>query len=215
MRVPSCACRSCCALALRNLRGGLGGFGVFLACIAVGVAAIAGVGLGFAVAEGRPRAGGPRHPRRRPLFRSRPARGERGGARLLSRGGASFHRYADARHGAAQGAGASGRRGDGRNQGGRRPLSARRRGRFSIRPASRRCAGRARRRLWRRRRSGLFAAAWTCRRRFLLDRRRAISGQRAFDPRAGPTRRRHRLRAARPDERGGAARDRTACSRAR
>ena len=31
-------------LALRNLRGGLGGFGVFLACIAVGVAAIAGVG---------------------------------------------------------------------------------------------------------------------------------------------------------------------------
>ncbi len=30
-------------LALRELRGGLSGFGVFLACIALGVAAIAGI----------------------------------------------------------------------------------------------------------------------------------------------------------------------------
>ena len=31
-------------LALRDLRGGLSGFGIFLACIALGVAAISGVG---------------------------------------------------------------------------------------------------------------------------------------------------------------------------
>ena len=31
-------------LAARDLRGGLSGFGIFLACIAIGVAAIVGVG---------------------------------------------------------------------------------------------------------------------------------------------------------------------------
>ena len=37
-------------LALRDLRGGLSGFGIFLACIALGVAAISGVGAAIGLA---------------------------------------------------------------------------------------------------------------------------------------------------------------------
>ena len=45
-------------LALRGLRGGLGGFGIFLACIAVGVAAIVGVGsLSLSLKDGLAREG--------------------------------------------------------------------------------------------------------------------------------------------------------------
>lgn len=45
-------------LALRALRGGLGGFGVFVACIALGVAAIAGIGsLSRSLTEGLAREG--------------------------------------------------------------------------------------------------------------------------------------------------------------
>ncbi len=134
--------------------------------------------LGFAVAEGRPRAGGARDPRRRPLVRSRPARGERGRAWLSFGAGAPLGRHADARHGPAR----RWRRGDRRHQGGRRPLSARRRGGSRSAPAARRCACRTGRRLWRCGRSGLFAAARPFRRRFLFDRRGALSRGRASDP---------------------------------
>ena len=45
-------------LALRDLRGGLGGFGIFLACIALGVAAITGVGsVSRALSDGLARQG--------------------------------------------------------------------------------------------------------------------------------------------------------------
>src|SRR5512142_2525197 len=45
--------------ALRELRGGLRGFGVFIACIALGVMAIAGVGsVAQSLADGLARAGG-------------------------------------------------------------------------------------------------------------------------------------------------------------
>src|SRR5271167_3050943 len=46
-------------LAWRELRGGLRGFGVFVACIALGVLAIAGVGsVAESLADGLSRAGG-------------------------------------------------------------------------------------------------------------------------------------------------------------
>ena len=54
--------------ALRELRGGLRGFYVFIACIALGVMAIAGVGSFVAQPRRRARARGPRHPRRRLAF---------------------------------------------------------------------------------------------------------------------------------------------------
>ena len=45
-------------LALRDLRGGVRGFGVFLSCLAIGVAAIAGVGsLSRALSDGLAREG--------------------------------------------------------------------------------------------------------------------------------------------------------------
>src|SRR5712691_12981331 len=46
-------------LALRELRGGMRGFGVFLTCLALGVAAIAGVGsVARALSDGLAREGG-------------------------------------------------------------------------------------------------------------------------------------------------------------
>lgn len=45
-------------LALRDMRGGLRGFGIFLACIALGVAAVAGVGsVARSLSEGLAREG--------------------------------------------------------------------------------------------------------------------------------------------------------------
>ena len=63
--------------ALREMRGGLRGFYVFIACLALGVVAIAGVGsLARSLAEGLG-ATRPRHPRRRPVVLADPARGHR------------------------------------------------------------------------------------------------------------------------------------------
>jgi len=46
-------------LAVRELRGGVRGFGVFLACLALGVAAISGVGsVSRALSDGLARQGG-------------------------------------------------------------------------------------------------------------------------------------------------------------
>ena len=46
-------------VALRDLRGGLGGFGIFIACIALGVAAITGVGsVARSLGDGLARQGG-------------------------------------------------------------------------------------------------------------------------------------------------------------
>ena len=53
--------------ALRELRGGLRGFYIFVACIALGVMAIAGVGSLAVEPVRRSRARRARHPRRRPV----------------------------------------------------------------------------------------------------------------------------------------------------
>ena len=43
-RVATGACRWCCAIALRELRSGFAGFRIFIACVALGVTVITGVG---------------------------------------------------------------------------------------------------------------------------------------------------------------------------
>ena len=135
--------------ALRELRGGLHGFRIFVACIALGVMAIAGVGsFSRSLTDGLAREG-----------------------RVILGGDLSFtliHREADAAErrfldgrgqvsaGATHaGHGAHRRRppGAGRDQGGRRRLSAVRHGRARSRHAARPRAGAARRRVRRRRRS--------------------------------------------------------------
>jgi len=114
-RAPSLALR----YALRELRGGLLGFYVFIACIALGVMAIAGVGsvaasLGEGLArEGRTLLGGERRFR----WLQREAKPEEL-AFLRSRGQLSGCGHACRRHGAHAGQPA----GDDRAQGGRRRL---------------------------------------------------------------------------------------------
>ena len=78
---------SACALrfAWRELRGGLRGFGVFIACIALGVMAIAGVGSVAASLDRRACRDRPRHPRRRRRLFADPTRGERRRARVPRR----------------------------------------------------------------------------------------------------------------------------------
>ena len=76
--------------AWRELRGGLGGFAVFIACIALGVMAIAGVGsFAASLADGiaMPGAG---DPRRRPRLLPDPARSERRRSAPFSRRTAPF-----------------------------------------------------------------------------------------------------------------------------
>ena len=71
--------------AWRELRGGLRGFAVFIACIALGVLAIAGVGsVAASLADGIANAG-QMISRRRPRVFAHSARGERCRARFLTR----------------------------------------------------------------------------------------------------------------------------------
>ena len=150
------AARHRCALryALRELRGGLRGFYVFIACIALGVMAIAGVGsvaasLGEGLArEGRTLLGGDvafsliqreAKPDEVAFLRSR---GEVSVAATCAHGA---HRRRPARAG--------------RTQGGRRRLSDARRADARSENADRRSAGRARRRVRRRGRSDPAGAA--------------------------------------------------------
>src|ERR1700733_12085423 len=57
-RVRYMRLRTALSFAWRELRGGLRGFGVFIACIALGVMAIAGVGsVGASLTDGIPGAG--------------------------------------------------------------------------------------------------------------------------------------------------------------
>ena len=70
---------------LREMRGGLSGFLIFLACIALGVAAIGGVNsVARSITAGVANAG-PGAARRRYALRAQPARGDAGGARLPRR----------------------------------------------------------------------------------------------------------------------------------
>ena len=70
--------------ALRELRGGLRGFCVFIACIALGVDGDRRRRLVRAQPHRRARARRPRHPRRRPVVLADPSRGERGRTRASS-----------------------------------------------------------------------------------------------------------------------------------
>ncbi len=196
--------------ALRELRGGLHGFRIFIACIALGVMAIAGVGSfsrsltdGLA-REGRVILGGdlsfsadpPRGRRRRTPLPRRPRPGL--GRRHHARDGA--HRRRPPRAGRAQGR--------------RRRLSAVRHGRRSIptcrstarwSSATARSAPRSIRRCWRGSISSPARASPSATATIEITRR--------HQDRARQARQRHRLRPARHRQRGGAARHRPAGAR--
>ena len=88
------------AFALRELRGGLRGFYVFIACIALGSMAIAGVGIAGGKPRRRAGARRPGHPRRRSCFTliQREATAGRNG--IPERPRRSFERRHHARDGA-------------------------------------------------------------------------------------------------------------------
>ena len=141
--------------ALRELRGGLRGFYVFIACIALGCMAIAGVGsLAASLADGLARQGqvilgGDLS---FTLIQREATPDERAFLRQSRQG---FERRDHARHGAHRR-----RQGHaGRNESGRRRLSAVRRSRARSARRARRRAGATRRRVRRRRRSDPADAA--------------------------------------------------------
>ncbi len=168
--------------ALRDLRGGLRGFYVFIACIALGVMAIAGVNsfassLGDGLArEGRTILGGDLsftliHREADATERAFLERAGRVSATATMR---AMARTVDGRHRA------------GGDQGGRRRVPAVRRGAARSGAAAGRCARHARRRVRRRRRSAAAGAARSQARRALHDRRRDHRNPRRTHLRAGP-----------------------------
>ena len=161
--------------------------------------------------EPRRRAGAarPGHPRRRSVLHADPARGHTGRTRLPAQPRQGVERRHLARHGAHRR-----RQGDaGRDEGGRRRLSAVRHGSCSIRPdRSPHALAAARRRLRRGRRPDADGAARHQTGRAAHRRQRHVRNPRRARERAGQARRRHRLRAAPDGERGGAARHRPAAA---
>ena len=190
--------------ALRELRGGLRGFYVFIACIALGVMAIAGVGSVSAslsdglAREGRTLLGGDVS---FVLFQ-REAKPEEV-AFLRSRGTVSERRH-PARHGAL----GRGQAGAGRDEGGRRHLSDARTVDAGAATADVRSARGARRRIRRRRRSDPAGAAVAQDRRPRHRRLCDLPDPQQRRGRARQARRRHRFWSALPDQRGGPARHR-------
>ena len=184
--------------ALRELRGGLRGFYVFIACIALGVMAIAGVGaVASGLADGLAREG-------RTIL---------GGdlsfslsLREADNGRACVHRAprpdVACRHHAGDGAHAGRAHRAHRGEGGRCRLSALRHGRARSAAAAGGCARAARRRLRRRRRSGTARAARPQAGRPHHGRRGADRNSRGADLRTRQARGRHRLWPAPADQRG-------------
>ena len=195
--------------ALRELRGGLRGFYVFIACIALGVMAIAGVGsVAASLSEGLD-ARGPHAARRRRRLLADPARSQAGGNRLPARARRGFGRGRLARDGPQRRRQA----GAGRTQGGRRQLPDARRTDARSQNADAGSAGRARRRV---RRGGRFHAAGAARsqaRRPRHDRQRELPDPQRGRRRAGQARRQCRLRPALPGQRSEPARHRPVAAR--
>ena len=169
---PRRRCSLVLRLAFRELRGGLRGFGIFLACIALGVAAIAGVGSVVALAGRRPARRGP-HASSAATSPSRCSSARRPTPKGVPRPqGQVIDRRHPARHGAAGDRLAAW-------SSSRRWMRGYPLGRALVEP-TRRCRrrdlrARARRRLWRRRRSGPARAARPEDRRPGTHRRRAAS----------------------------------------
>ncbi len=184
--------------ALREMRGGLHGFYVFIACIALGCMAIAGVGsLAASLADGLARQG-------QVILggdlgvHADPARGHAGRAGVPRQSRQGFERRHHARHGANRRW--QGHAGGNESRG--RRLSAVRRGRARSARRARRRAGTTRRNLRRRGRSCPADAARHQAGRAAHHRQCHVRNPRHARERAGQARRRHRLRAAPAGEPG-------------
>ena len=191
--------------AARDLRGGLEGLRIFLACIALGVGAIVAVNsLARALDDGLARDGRTilGGDAAFTLIHRELAPDERA---FLERARRAFHRRGAARDGAQ----CRRRRDARRSQSRRRLLAAPRRG--GSRAEDRHCRRprEKRRRLWRRGRRRVAGPAEPESRRCLRSRRPALADPRAPRFRAGPARHRHRLRRAGADFRRGASGERS------
>ncbi len=169
---------------------------IFLACLALGLLAITGVGSITRSLAARPRRKGPHHSRRRYVLRSRSARGDARQNAVLGRARPAHRRRADARHGPAN------RRRRRRSSRSRRSMPAiRPRARWGWSPPQNLAAALAVR-------DGAYGVAADATLAARLDlktgerlqnRRRELRSARHPDERARQACRRHRLRPARAD----------------